>query len=404
MPLISLPCAIILLFATPLRLALHIPLQGIWEGIEITCSALLLISIVLRWHRAGTSKPSAPWVLLSLLGAVPVELLFDSHGIFLLVASSLRLLNLVHLFEFPSLAHKLEHAFPHIAIAQRLTTSLVGAGFLAHWISCGWIAISDFNSEAGPLETYTAALYWAITTMATIGYGDIVPHTILERWFAMGVMVIGVGSFGYIIGNIATILADLDRIGALHREKLEQARTYMRYHKFPRDLRKRVEEYYQYQFDHRLGFEDEQFLTKLPNSLRAEMAVFMHRELLRKVPFLHSAHPKVVERLAFRLKPLLMRPHDTIFRRGDSGDRMYFINHGSVEILGPEDKGIVATLTEGSFFGEMALLAQEPRNATARAQDFCELVYLDHTALQEVMERFPEFSEEIHRVAKQRSL
>jgi voltage-gated potassium channel len=238
--------------------------------------------------------------------------------------------------------------------------------------------------------------------MATVGYGDIVAHTIMERWYSIGVMILGVGTFGYIIGNIATILANIDRIGSAHRAKLDQIRTHMRYHSFPRPLQQRVEEYYHYMFDHRLGYDDESFMKELPTSLRAEVCVFLHRDILRKVPFLQNAEPKVMERLAFRLKPSLFRPNDIIFRRGDSGDRMYFINRGCVEILSSDDVSIVASLQEGSFFGEMALLNLEARNATVRAQGFCELVCLEHSALEEVMRRFPNFAQEIRRVANER--
>ena len=399
---ISVLAACYLIIATPLRLLFHIPLHGVVFQIEVLVSVLLLGSILIRWKSRRQGIGSRLRQVFVFLGALPFEILFPALDIHPALILSLRLCNLVHLRDVPELTRRLERWVPGLVPVNRLLVSLAGAALVSHWISCGWIAIGGIDEPGGLLETYTGALYWAITTMATVGYGDIVADTVRERWYAIGVMILGVGIFGYIIGNIATMLANIDRVGAAHRSKLEQIRTHMRYHQFPRPLQHRVEEYYHYMFDHRLGYDDESFMKELPNSLRAEVCVFLHREVLRKVPFLQSAEPKVVERLAFRLKPILYRPHDTIFRRGDNGDRMYFINRGSVEILAPDDKNIVALLQEGSFFGEMALLNLEPRNATARAQGFCELVCLEHAALEEVMRRFPNFADEIHRVANER--
>ena len=62
-------------------------------------------------------------------------------------------------------------------------------------------------------------------------------------------------------------------------------------------------------------------------------------------------------------------PGQNVFRQGDEGDRAYFIQTGEVEVV-REDKGaetVLARLTKGQYFGEMALIRNRPRNATVRA-------------------------------------
>jgi len=387
--------------ATPLCVALHLPQSDTQIYLNILAAAILLIP--LPWLNRSRSQHAGLWYLPRILGGVPWALL-PGNSPLTQSLQLLHLLNAIYLPLLPPLTHKLDHFSPWMRTLRRLGLSLFAIGILAHWVSCGWIALKGVPTDGSPLETYTTSLYWSITTMATVGYGDIVAHTLPQRLFAIGVMLLGIGFFGYIVGNIASFLASVDRMGTLHRERMEQIRTYMRFHHFPRPLRLRIEEYFNYIHEHRLGFDDEHFIKDLPNSLRADVAVFRHRHVLRKVPFLRAADSKVIERLAFTLKPLLLRPHDLVFRRGDQGDRMYFINRGSVEILSIDDQNIVAVLQEGSFFGEMALINQEVRNATVRTQDFCELVYLEHSALKEVMKRFPDFSTEIERIARERAL
>jgi len=65
-----------------------------------------------------------------------------------------------------------------------------------------------------------------------------------------------------------------------------------------------------------------------------------------------------------------------IFRQEDPGDRAYFIRSGTVEVVREEDGSIAATLGQGDYFGEMALLNDSPRNATVRAASSVELAVL----------------------------
>jgi CRP-like cAMP-binding protein len=88
-------------------------------------------------------------------------------------------------------------------------------------------------------------------------------------------------------------------------------------------------------------------------------------ELLRGDPIFAPLPEPVIEQLARALEPVELEPGQVLFRYGDGGDRYYLIDAGSVRIE-PQGQAVVE-LGPGAAFGEIALIREVPRTATARA-------------------------------------
>ncbi len=116
--------------------------------------------------------------------------------------------------------------------------------------------------------------------------------------------------------------------------------------------------------------------------------------IVRKIPFFsfltNEEHEGIVEKIKLHFFPA----GHTIFRIGDPGDNMYVIREGSVEVL--DEKGqIIAILGENEFFGEMALISSDPRNATVRVRENSELFSLDRECLLNIFQKYPLMGEVI---------
>ena len=74
---------------------------------------------------------------------------------------------------------------------------------------------------------YTASLYWAITTMATVGYGDILPRTKQEIGFSIFVMFVGASIFGYILGTVSITISNADPYERETKRRLVALKDYM---------------------------------------------------------------------------------------------------------------------------------------------------------------------------------
>lgn len=91
-----------------------------------------------------------------------------------------------------------------------------------------------------------------------------------------------------------------------------------------------------------------------------------------------------------------VRAGETIFQKGDPGDFMYVIREGTVQVR--IDDAIVRSIGPDEFFGEMALLNDAPRSATAVAVTDCELIPLDARRFTFLIQETPYFAIEVMRV------
>jgi voltage-gated potassium channel len=276
----------------------------------------------------------------------------------------------------------------------------------AHFAACGWIALGAGN--IGPEWTsqkellYLRSFYWAVTTIATIGYGDVTPVTPMQTIFTISVEVIGAGLYGYVIAIFASLIANLDSARKKFSEQMDEINTFMRFRKIPLDLQKQIRGYYDYLWESRRGYSEGHVLADLPDSLKLKVSIFINKAMLEKVPLFEGAGDALVEELLMHLKPIIFTPGDYVFRTGDIGDSMYFINNGHVEVVSSDGKTIYATLSPGGYFGETALLMNQPRNASVRAVDYVDLYTLNRTTLGEILVKFPAFQKHLHEIAAER--
>jgi voltage-gated potassium channel len=185
------------------------------------------------------------------------------------------------------------------------------------------------------------ALWWAMATLTTTGYGDAVPITPLGRMLGSTVMIAGIMVLALLAGILAT------------------------------------------------GFADE---------IRRRDFVRIWA-LVAEVPFFRTAGAAAIGEIARALRQKEVSVGGTIIRRGEVGDCMYFIVRGEVEVRLPEP----VILGEGSFFGEVALLHDGLRTATVVAHTACSLLVLDAADFRYMAGQRPDLAEAIAEEGRRRT-
>lgn len=249
---------------------------------------------------------------------------------------------------------------------------------------------------------YIRSVYWTVTTLTTIGYGDITPVTNAQTMFVIIIEIMGAGMYGFIIGNIANLIANIDIAKAQYKEKLEKINTFMKYRNLPSPLQNRINEYYNYLWESRRGYDESSVLLDLPISLKTQVALYINKDIIAKVPIFKGAEEAFIKEVILNLEPVVFTPGDTIVYKGDIGFDMFFISKGSVDVVSEDESIVYATLTTGQFFGEIALLFSSPRTATIKAREYCDMYRLKKEIFDDILERYPDFEKQIKELADKR--
>ncbi|WP_032925109.1 cyclic nucleotide-binding domain-containing protein [Leptospira santarosai] len=338
------------------------------------------------------------WFFFDFIAAFPFELVaqrileidLTSHPYLFLLFGITRIVKVVRV---PAILHRLNLAFKPAPGVLRLVLLGFWISIVAHWCAVGWLYMDELNSAKTGWDEYVKALYWSVMTLATVGYGDVLPVTTNQRIYVILVMMLGAAVYATVIGNIASILGNLDLIRAAQLKRMSQVDSYLRARNLPYLIRRKIRDYYMYIMERGFGENEKELLSDLPLSLQREVKIHLHRELLEKVPFLKGAEAALVTTLVFSLKHHIFLPGDIIFRKVDIGHNLYILSEGKVEILSKNDAEVIATLSEGQFFGEFALVTEEPRSATVRSVGISELYTLSKEDFLRVLNLYPGFKD-----------
>jgi voltage-gated potassium channel len=201
--------------------------------------------------------------------------------------------------------------------------------------------VIERDAQPDKFGTIPEAMWWAIVTLGTIGYGDVVPVTALGRLVASFTIFLGLIMVALPIGIISTAFAD-----EIHR----------------RDF-------------------------------------VVTWGMVARVPLFAELRASEIADIMRLLRAQQVEPGVVIARRGEPAHSMYFVAAGEVEIELREQR---IRFGPGHFFGEVAVLRRARRSATVIATTRASLLVLDAHDLHALMEREPRIAERIREVVRSR--
>jgi CRP-like cAMP-binding protein len=206
-----------------------------------------------------------------------------------------------------------------------------------------------------------------------------------------------------LFGSIASLIAQWDERRAAFRLKLEAVEDFAERTAIAPQLVARIKRYYELVWERHNGVEDDlRVLEDLPRQLRTEVLESLYADKIRGVDIFRHAEQAFILSLATKLSNLVVPEGEWVVRKGEVGQEMFFIVRGECEVV-LEGNKVVANLSRGSYFGEIALLLAERRTASIRTKKDCELLKLQKEDFEELLNLFPKTRELFYQIAQQRS-
>lgn len=337
-------------------------------------------------------------IAIDLMASIPYDVLTYSFGLHgYQIFGLFRLFRLVRVGRLYSLMSNLALVPNYLRVSMLFCVSVM----VIHWIACGWSMIHPILNEE-ITGHYIKSLYWTVTTLTTIGYGDITPTTTIGRLYTMPIMILGVGVYGFVIANVTRLFTTADRYKEKSKERLGDVASFMKYYHIPDRLQGQVFGYYNHLLNKRLTENDTTIIADLPLALQHELQTYMNMKLIRTVPVFKNCSHSCLKDVASALEQKSYSPGQNIIRIGEIGSEMFMIGHGTVDVIF-NDGTVVATLHEGQIFGEAALLRETTRNADVRAQNYCDLYILRKEDFTQIIKKHPDLLESMQKVTTRRS-
>jgi voltage-gated potassium channel len=331
--------------------ALEAQYAPLFTAIELVSLVVFTVEYALRvWvaaehapHRQASERKArwkfvtSPLGIIDLLAVLPFWFAFALPADFriLLVFRMVRFLKLTRYS--PAMRSLLDVLYRERRALVGCFVILIGATLIAASI----MHVVERHAQPDKFGTIPDAMWWAIVTLSTIGYGDVIPATALGRIVGTITIFVGLIMVALPIGIVATAFAD-----EIHR----------------RDF-------------------------------------VVTWDMVARVPLFAHLPARDIADIMRLLRAQQVEPGATIARRGEPAHSMYFVAAGEVEIALKHEHVRVGA---GHFFGEIAALRRARRSATATAITRASLLVLDAHDLHALMEREPRIAAHIREVARSR--
>ncbi|KAJ0070424.1 hypothetical protein NL108_010493, partial [Boleophthalmus pectinirostris] len=348
---------------------------------------------------------SSRFFLRDVVSLLPTDFLYFAFGI------ETPLVRINRLLRTPRLNEALDRMETRTSYPNtfRISKLMIYIFVLIHWNACLYFALSNYIGFgrdrwvypnisnpvfASTRRQYFYCFWFSAQIFTTVGDTPL-PNREEEYLFMIADLLIAVLVFASIVGNVGNVISSLRDRDNVFFPNHELVKAYLRSHHISKELRQRIDNWYQHLHINKKIMRENEILQQLPLHLRTEIAVSVHLPTLSKVTIFQNCETSLLEELVLKLNPQVFSPGEYVCRKGDVGHEMYIIKEGKLAVVADDGVTEFAVLSEGNFFGEISILnikgnkSGNRRTANIRSIGYSDLFSLSKEDLTDVLSEFP---------------
>jgi hypothetical protein len=244
--------------------------------------------------------------------------------------------------------------------------------------------------ELSPADQYLQLFYFMLTSVLTVGYGDMLPRTFAEMVFIIVVELVGVFMFDYTVSNLVAIIADPTRRRFLAKFRRVH-RTFKWRNLDPRALEDMLH-YYEYiwERDRNREFFYENARKLMPEGLQKRIRLAIHLSIFRKIPTLSDLDQETLEKIAIALHPRIFTPGDILVKAGRASRSLFFVTRGRIQAFSSAGLPVAGFEADGNtVLGENSILNRRREACTLWAETYVEAFELTGREYEDIIAAHP---------------
>ncbi|CAM0870177.1 unnamed protein product [Alopecurus aequalis] len=237
----------------------------------------------------------------------------------------------------------------------------------------------DFK-ERSVWFAYTYAVYWAMTTMATVGYGDLHAANTGEKLFSIFFMFCNMGLACYVIGNMTNLVVHASTKTFLMRDMVDRMARYGETNRLPVWMREQMVEHVQLRF-HMAELLQEEVLSELPKAITSTIAQHLYQATVEGCYLFRGVSDNLVVQLVSEMKAEFFPPKVNIVLENEIPTDCYIIVYGQVEVLTTAKDGtekFVMKIGPHGMAGEIGVMFNIPQPFTIRSRTLTQVIRISH--------------------------